>query len=339
MSNQMPRRNPGDPQARAVRLSAKAENVAAISPHLDTMPLHYDPAREVLIEVASAAVNPSDVKAATGMMPYAVFPRTPGRDFAGRVVDGPAALVGKTVFGSSGDLGIRRDGTHASHLVVEADAVVEKPASLSVEEAAGVGVPFVTAMEGLRRAGMPGRGQTVLVLGVNGKVGQAVSQIAAWMGATVIGVSRRDGPMPGRGRQPAHVLNAAREAVADQVRALTEGRGVDLVFNTVGEVYYEIGVDCLAQLGRQVFIASEQRPVPFDIFRFYRARATYVGIDTLALSSRESAALLGELAPGFEAGALKPFEVRPDAVYSLADAKAAYAAVMAPDSARIILRP
>ena len=107
----------------------------------------------------AAAVNPSDVKAAIGMMPYAVFPRTPGRDYAGVVVEGPAHLVGQEVFGSSGDLGIRRDGTHATHLVVEAEAVVPKPANISLREAAGIGVPFVTATEGYRRAGMPKRGR------------------------------------------------------------------------------------------------------------------------------------------------------------------------------------
>src|SRR5207244_6564395 len=79
-------------------------------------------ANELLIEVKAAAVNPSDVKAATGLMPYAVFPRTPGRDYAGIVIDGPADWIGREVFGSSGDLGIRRDGTHATHLVVERDA-------------------------------------------------------------------------------------------------------------------------------------------------------------------------------------------------------------------------
>src|SRR5207244_7596708 len=86
-------------------------------------------ANEVLIEVRAAAVNPSDVKAATGLMPYAVFPRTSGRDYAGVVIDGPSGTIGRELFGSSGDLGIRRDGTHATHLAVEAEATVEKPKS------------------------------------------------------------------------------------------------------------------------------------------------------------------------------------------------------------------
>src|ERR1700750_2447283 len=119
-------------EARCVRLNAKAENAAAVAPVVE----HHTLARggsDVLIEVKAAAVNPSDVKAATGLMPYAVFPRTPGRDYAGVVIDGPADSIGREVFGSSGDLGIRRDGSHATHLAVEQQAVVERPKNLSWE--------------------------------------------------------------------------------------------------------------------------------------------------------------------------------------------------------------
>ena len=66
-------------EARCVRLNAKAENAAAVAPIVEHQKLARG-ANDVLIEVRAAAVNPSDVKAATGLMPYAVFPRTPGRD-------------------------------------------------------------------------------------------------------------------------------------------------------------------------------------------------------------------------------------------------------------------
>ncbi len=164
-------------EARCLRLNDKAADAASVSPVVERLALSRT-ARQVLIEVRAAAVNPSDVKAATGLMPYAVFPRTPGRDYAGVVIDGPDDWVGCEVFGSSGDLGIRRDGTHGTHLSVEADAVVKKPRDISFEEAAGIGVPFVTAMEGLRRAGLPKPGEWVLVMGVNGKVGQAGQRAA-----------------------------------------------------------------------------------------------------------------------------------------------------------------
>src|SRR6266705_2689622 len=120
--------------ARCVRLPAKVADAASLAPVIESRAL-LRAAGELLIEVKAAAVNPSDVKAATGLMPYAVFPRTPGRDYAGVVIDGPAGWIGREVFGSSGDLSIRRDGTHATHLVVEADAVVDKPATISWEEA------------------------------------------------------------------------------------------------------------------------------------------------------------------------------------------------------------
>src|SRR5271168_742804 len=190
MPTAQPDPRPPEFEARCVRLNAKAEAPAALAPTVERRTLSWRE-DDVLIEIKAAAVNPSDVKAATGLMAYAVFPRTSGRDYAGVVIGGPPAMIGREVFGSSGDLGIRRDGTHATHLVVEADAVVEKPKNLSWAEAAGIGVPFVTAIEGFRRAGMPERHETVLIFGVTGKVGQAAVQIATWRGARVIGVARK----------------------------------------------------------------------------------------------------------------------------------------------------
>ena len=64
------------------------------------------------------------------------------------VIEGPAELIGQEVFGAGGDLGITRDGTHASHLVVHRDAAVTKPATLTLAEAGSLGVPFVTAQQG-----------------------------------------------------------------------------------------------------------------------------------------------------------------------------------------------
>src|SRR6478752_10496195 len=210
-------------EARCVRLLAKAADPASIEPVIERHALARA-GDQVLIEIKAAAVNPSDVKAATGLMPYAVFPRTPGRDYAGVVIDGPQGWIGREVFGSSGDLGIRRDGTHATHLVVETEAVVEKPDSISWEEAAGIGVPFVTAIEGFRRAGMPKPGETVLVMGVNGKVGQAAAQIAAWQGARVIGVVRKSEPYAGFASAPVEIVDKSKGDVATQVREMTGGK-------------------------------------------------------------------------------------------------------------------
>jgi NADPH:quinone reductase-like Zn-dependent oxidoreductase len=272
-------------------------------------------------------------------MPYAAFPRTPGRDYAGVVIDGRAGSIGREVFGSSGDLGIRRDGTHATHLVVEADAVVEKPNSISWEEAAGIGVPFVTAMEGLRRAGIPQAGETVLVMGVNGKVGQAAVQIASWHGARVIGVVRRSEPYEGHANSKVEVIDASATDVAVRVRELTGGKGADTVFNTVGDPYFDAAHKSLGLRGRQILIAAVDRIVPFNILEFYRGQHTYVGIDTLGLSSVATGAVLRELGPGFASGHLKPFPIKSGAIYPLERAKAAFIAVAGSSRDRVILRP
>jgi NADPH:quinone reductase len=324
--------------ARCVRLSAKAGDPASLEPHVERRSLARG-ANELLIEVKAAAVNPSDVKAATGLMAYAVFPRTPGRDYAGIVIDGPTDRIGREVFGSSGDLGIRRDGTHATHLVVETEAVVEKPRNISWEEAAGIGVPFVTAMEGLRRAGMPKPGETVLVMGVNGKVGQAAVQIASWHGARVIGVVRKSEPYAGHANGKVEIVDASATDVAKRVREITDGKGADIVFNTVGDPYFQAAHQSLALRGRQILIAAIDRIVQFNILEFYRGQHTYVGIDTLGLSSIATGAVLRELGPGFASGHLKPFPIQPNAIYPLEQAKAAFVAVAGSSRDRVILRP
>jgi NADPH:quinone reductase-like Zn-dependent oxidoreductase len=323
--------------ARCVRLLAKAVDAAAIVPVVEhhALPRALD---QVLVEIKAAAVNPSDIKAATGLMPYAVFPRTPGRDFSGVVIDGPAASIGREVFGSSGDLGIRRDGTHATHLSVEAGALVDKPASLSWEEAAGIGVPFVTAMEGFRRTGLPESGETVLVFGVNGKVGQAAVQIATWQGARVIGVVRKDEPYEGHANAAIEVIDSSQADVAGRVREIT-GKGADIVFNTVGDPYFEAAHRSLALKGKQILIATIERVVPFNILEFYRGQHTYVGIDTLGLSSVASGDVLRDLAAGFAGGQLKPYPIKASAIYPLEGARQAYQAVAGSSRDRVILRP
>jgi NADPH:quinone reductase-like Zn-dependent oxidoreductase len=324
---------------KGLRLQAKASGYTDIRLPVETQEIRPLRAGEVLVEIHAAAVNPSDAKAATGLMPYAVFPRTPGRDFAGKVVVGPKHLVGKLVFGSSGDLGIRQDGSHASHMIVEADAVVEVPHGIDIKEAAGIGVPFVTAWEGLRRAGLPEPGETVLILGLNGKVGQAAAQIATWRGARVIGVVRRDEPYQGYASGPVDVISHTATDVPARVRELTGGTGADIVYNTVGDPFYEIGQKSLAVTGRAIFISVVDRFVTFDLLAFYKGRHTYVGIDTISLNSVETGAILKKLAPGFAAGKLKPYPIAASAVYPLEKAYDAYQAVMASSRDRIVLIP
>ncbi|MDB5362001.1 MAG: Zinc-containing alcohol dehydrogenase superfamily [Rhodospirillales bacterium] len=322
-----------------LRIAAKAADIDHLELTLEPwVPTPVGP-DQIVIEIRAAGVNPSDVKACFGLMPHAVWPRTPGRDWAGVVTQGPADLIGREVWGSGGRMGIERDGSHASHIVVPRDQVRLKPKALSLIEAGAVGVPFVTAYEGLRRAGLPRPGESVLVMGANGRVGQAALQIAAMRGAQVFGVSRRAEPFRGPAHVPVRMIDASAEDVAAVVRAETGGRGADLVYNTVGSPYFETANQALAVKGRQILISTIDRAVPFDIFAFYRGAHTYVGIDSLALTDVECAQILALLTPGFESGALAAFPVAPEDAYPLTRAKEAYRCVLAGAPGRVVLVP
>lgn len=151
---------------------------------------------EVLVEVHAAGINPSDVKNVLGAMQDTTLPRTPGRDFAGIVVEGPKNLMGTEVWGTGGDIGFTRDGTHAQYIALPKKAVAPKPASLSMDEAGSIGVTYVTAWLCLNAAQLVA-GETVLVIGATGGVGSAAMQIAKWQGAEVVlGTVRRERSRP-----------------------------------------------------------------------------------------------------------------------------------------------
>ena len=92
------------------------------------LPLPVPKAGEVLVQVLAAAINPSDVKNVLGKMAETKPPRVPGRDFAGRVVTGDSHWEGKSVFGTGGNLGFSRDGSHAEFVAVPVDGTRGNPA-------------------------------------------------------------------------------------------------------------------------------------------------------------------------------------------------------------------
>jgi NADPH:quinone reductase len=321
-----------------LRVNQKASSIADLRLELvEQVPTQPAPGF-ALVRVMAAAINPSDVKATLGIMPKAVFPRTPGRDFSGIVIEGPADWIGKEVFGSGGDIGITRDGSHASFLHLPVEALHLRPMNITIEEAGAIGVPFVTAFEGYRRSGFPQAGMTVAVMGANGKVGQAAVQIAAMYGAKVIAV-QRSSIFDAFSCSAVQVVNSrdlSPDEIADSILQLSGGKGADIVYNTVGSTYFEAANKSLAKGGAQIFIATQDRAVPFDIFTFYRGMHTYVGIDTLALDCVASTTLLDLLRQGFESSKLKPFPV--DQVFSLDNALEAYKLVLSGSKKRVVFK-
>jgi NADPH2:quinone reductase len=256
---------------------------------------------EVLIRIEATAINPSDVKNVAGHFSSPV-PRVPGRDYAGVVVAGDAE-TGLEVWGSGPGFGVARDGAHAEYITVPVEWVSEKPRSLSMEEAAAIGVPYVTAWSALVRAGAIESGETVLIVGVSGAVGRAATQIAHWRGARVIGASRSAGNPSGAD----DLLDTAAEALDQEVRALTDGKGADLVLDAVGGLMFEPSLRSLRIGGRQVAITSaKDRRVAFDLVDFYHNLSQLIGVDTMKLTGNEIAEIMSELRRGFNGGYLHP---------------------------------
>ena len=256
----------------------------------------------VLVEVKAAALNPSDAKNVLGKMHQTTLPRTPGRDFAGVIALGRETHpIGMQVFGSGGTLGFARDGSHAEYVEVPAEAVQPKPCALIFEQAATVGIPYLTAWHAIMEVASLKEGESVLITGTTGAVGDAAARIAKRIcKAKVIGTARRHtdavrlkllGYIDGLAD-----LSVGSISLPEQIRGDTGGRGVNVVFDVVGGPLFEPCLQCLAFRGRQVAIASSPDPkVTFNLVDFYHNESHLIGVDSLQLSFEDSGRILRDL--------------------------------------------
>jgi NADPH:quinone reductase-like Zn-dependent oxidoreductase len=283
------------------------------------------PEESVRIAVEAAGVNPSDTGVALGRFPQVTLPRILGRDFAGRVIEGPDSLLGTEVWGSGGGiLGVTADGSHAEHLILPAATVIARPAHLTAEEAAVTGVPYVTAWSALVELAGFQAGEWALVSGAAGAVGSAAVALVGALGGHAIALVRSSDDLePLAGLGLAAVLRSDTDDVPKAVAELTAGRGADVALNSVGAPVFAALCDSLAKGGRMViFSARGGQDVQFDLFRFYRRRLKFFGLDTAALSLVEIARLFEQFGPLFESRAVRPPAIAQR--YALADAREAY---------------
>jgi NADPH2:quinone reductase len=303
------------------------------------VPRPYPAEGEVLIEVHAAAVNRSDVLNARGSFPFTTLPRIPGRDFAGVVVEGSQELVGKEVWGTGGgELGFVRDGSHARYLAVSGNAVAPKSNTLSLEEAGASGLAYVTASSALVELGDVSAGEMILVTGAAGGVGSAAAMIARWKGAHVIGAIKDESERARAERAGVEVIvDTSREELPDAVMAATDGRGADLVLDAVGGSLFESTLNSLGENGRMVVITTtpDEQRVSFNLLEFYRKGLRLFGLMTSFLDAEESAAVIRNLGPGFDEGALRAPAIAER--YPLEQAGTAYARVESGEAAGRVL--
>jgi NADPH2:quinone reductase len=290
-----------------------------------------------VVQIKAASVNPSDVKNVSGHFEHTTLPRVPGRDFSGVVVEGPQAWLGADVWGTGGDIGFTRDGTHAEFIRIPLAALSRKPTTLSHAEASAIGVNFVVAWLGTVEYAQLRAGDTIAVIGAGGGVGGAVVQIAKARGARVIAVDRHPLDVNTPAGRLIDDYVPFDEHVTDRLRTLTGGAGAEVVYDTVGGVAFETALSLVKRRGRVLEISGTgKRRVEFDLIDFYHNETQLLGVDSAKLGVAESAPLMTALVEGFESGKLTGPAIAQE--FPLERAREAYQAVADGTRGRVVIR-
>jgi phthiocerol/phenolphthiocerol synthesis type-I polyketide synthase C len=283
---------------------------------------------EIEIEVRAAELNFRDVMVATGLLPeealldgFASF--TLGLECAG-IVRAVGAEVGGIAIGDR--VAGFAPSALSSHVVTRADAVMPIPPALSFATAATLPVAFVTAFYALGTLARLVPGETVLIHAAAGGVGLAALQYAKTLDAVVIATA-------GSATKRAFLRLAGADRVfdsrdlgfADAVRAVTGGRGVDTVLNSLSGDAMEASLELLKPFGRFVELGKrdvyENRRMRLRSLRHNIAHFT-VDIDQLSAARPEVArSLLAELSAALTAGSIRPLAHR---AFPFAQAAAAF---------------
>lgn len=229
---------------------------------LTDLPVPQPGPGEVRVRVRAAAVNFPDLLMTRGAYQLKPeLPFTPGLELAGEV-----DALGEGVTGwKVGDavLGGNRFGAMAEYAVVPASALRAKPARLSWEEAAAYGVAYLTAWVALTRCGRVESGEWVLVHGAAGGVGLATVDLAKALGAKVIAAASSAEKRAALARLYApDAVIAAEPGFREKVKALTDGRGADVIFDPVGGDVFDESTRCIAFGGRLLVIGFASGRIP-----------------------------------------------------------------------------
>jgi len=236
-------------------------------------------ARDVLVRVHACAVNHLDIHVRRGIPGMKLpLPHILGSDIAGtiaavgtevttwregdEVLVNPGVSCGRCQACLSGDDNLCREyaiigehipGGYAEYLRVPLVNILPKPRDLSFTDAAAVPLVFITAWDMLVVGAGVRPGETVLVWGAGSGVGSVAIQIAKVFGARVIAVAGADWKLErARGLGADETLNHRTQQVGDEVRRLTDRRGVDIVVEHVGEATWDVSLKALARGGRLV---------------------------------------------------------------------------------------
>jgi NADPH2:quinone reductase len=245
---------------KALRVEALAADYAGCV--LADVPVSEPGPGEVRVAVRAAAVNFPDLLMTRGEYQHKpALPFTPGMEMAGVVEAlGEGATrwqVGQAVVGGT------RTGAFAEYAVVAETALRAKPERLSFAEAAAVGAAYLTAYVSLVRRARVEPGEWVLVHGAAGGVGLACVDLAKVLGCRVIATSASPEKLALVAAQyapDAAILSAP--GFREEVKAITGGRGADVIYDPVGGDVFDESVRCIAFDGRLLVVGFTSGRIP-----------------------------------------------------------------------------
>ena len=278
---------------------------------------------EAVVKIVAAGVNFIDVYYREGRY-KAVMPFVPGQEAAGDVV-----AVGTNV--TNFKVGDRVAytmvlGSYAEYSAVAADRLVKIPEGVSYQQAAAAMLQGMTAHYLSHDTYPLKKGETALVHAASGGVGLLLVQMAHGIGARVIGtVSTEEKAKLAREAGADDVILYTQTDFEAETRRLTGGRGVDVVYDSVGKTTFEKGLDILRPRGYMVLFGGSSGPVPpFDLIQLSQKGSLYVTRPTLThyVATREDLEMrAGAVFTMIAAGKLK---LRIAHTYHLEDATQAH---------------
>ncbi len=306
---------------------------------LEDVPDPTPGAGEALVELSASGVNYIDVYFRTGLYPYPI-PGILGLEGSGTVValgpDVTTVAIGDRVAYTN------VPGSYAARVAAPVDRLVRLPDGLSFRDGAAAMLQGMTAHY-LATSTYPIKaGERCLVHAAAGGVGLLLCQIAKMRGATVIGtVSTEEKAALAREAGADHTILYTQQDFAGEVRRLTKGEGVHVVYDGVGVDTFMKGLDCLRPRGFMVLFGQSSGPVPpFDLSLLNLKGSLYVtrpSLGTYVATRDELVARAGDVLGWIRAGKLR---LRIAHVFPLAEAAEAHRALEGrKTTGKILLEP
>lgn len=244
---------------------------------------------EVVVDIKAAGLNFPDTLMIAGKYQFQPdMPFVPGAEGAG-VISEIGSEVKNVAVGDE-VIFIAGNGSFAEKIAMPAMRVIPKPANVSFVQAAGIAMTYFTSYHALKQRAQLKAGETVLVLGAAGGVGITAVELAKQMGATVIAAASTEEKLELTRKMGAdHTINYVTDNLRDRIKEITNGKGVDVIYDPVGGDMAETALRSIAWNGRFLvvgFAAGDIPKIPLNLALL--KGASIVGVFWGAFIERES---------------------------------------------------